>query len=333
VIILLLLLFILVVVHIIAAVVATRVIAARIEDENPPEGVFAGRVGARVHLHELGTGSESRLPILLLHGATSNARDMVCALGTDLARNRRVIAPDRPGHGWSDRPGGRFDASPARQAEIIVEALKQRGVERFVVVGHSWAGALAATLALDHPRQVAGLVILSGATHPWAGGVNWYYRLSAMPVLGSLFVHTVMTPVGSWGLRKSADEAFIPHAGPPDYIRRSAASLVLRPKEFRWNGQDVADLKAFLARQSPRYGNIAVPTAIIADPDDHVVHTRIHAEPLSRQIAGAKLTLISGAGHQIHYTARQAVLAEIERIAARAEAPPRPRNDGLPLTA
>ena len=66
-------------------------------------------------------------PILLIHGATSNARDMLVALGPDLARRHRVIIPDRPGHGWSSRPGGRADASPARQAALIVEALDRLG--------------------------------------------------------------------------------------------------------------------------------------------------------------------------------------------------------------
>jgi pimeloyl-ACP methyl ester carboxylesterase len=329
---LLLLLLILLGVHVLAAIVATAIVAARIEEENPPEGVFAEVTGGRLHLYELGTGDPDRLPIVLLHGATSNARDMVHALGADLARHRRVIAVDRPGHGWSDRPGGRRDASPARQAELIMEALRRRGVERFTVAGHSWAGSLAAHLALAYPSEVAGLVILSGATHPWPGGINWYYRLSAMPVLGRIFVHTVMTPVGSWGLSKSAAEAFIPHPGPADYARKTAAALVLRPREFRWNGQDVADLKAFLMREAPRYGEIRVPTAIIADPADHVVHTRVHAEPLSRMIIGAKLTLTSGAGHQIHYTAKETVLAEIERVAGEAEARLRPGDGNLPLT-
>ncbi|MDQ0396085.1 alpha/beta fold hydrolase [Labrys monachus] len=317
---LLLLLFVLVGVHLLAVIMATAIIAARIEEENPPEGVFVEVPGGRLHLYDLGATDADRLPILLLHGATSNARDMVHALGADLARRRRVIAVDRPGHGWSDRPGGRGDASPAQQAALIMAALRRHGIGRFVVVGHSWAGSLAAHFALDYPREVAGLVVLAGATHPWPGGINWYYRLAAMPVLGRIFVHTVMTPVGAWGLSKSAAEAFVPHPGPADYVRKSAAALVLRPKEFRWNGQDVADLKAFLRQQAPRYGDIAVPTAILADPADPVVHTGIHAEPLSRMVPHARLTLLAGAGHQIHYTAKAAVLAEIERVAAEAEA-------------
>jgi len=317
---LLLFLLILVIAHILGAIQATNVIAARIAEENPPEGVFEPITKGRLHLFDLGMGhGNQRLPILLLHGATSNARDMVYGLGEDLARGRRVIAPDRPGHGWSGRPGGKRDASPAEQVKLIAQALKQRGIERFIVVGHSLAGSLATNFALEHKDKVAGLVVLSGATHPWPGGINWYYRLAATPVLGRLFVHTVMTPVGSWGLQKSVEEAFIPGTGPVDYIRRTSAALVLRPREFRWNGQDVAVLKSFLEVQCKRYGEIKVPTAIMADPNDHVVSTSFHAQALHRQVEGSKLTLIPGAGHQIHYVAKEAVLAEIGRVAAAAD--------------
>jgi pimeloyl-ACP methyl ester carboxylesterase len=318
---LLLFLLILVVAHVLGTIQATNIIAARIAEENPPAGLFVPVAGGRMHLFDLGQGhGEHRLPILLLHGATSNARDMVYGIGEDLARTRRVIAVDRPGHGWSDRPKGNADASPAEQVKLIAEALSQRGVDRVVVVGHSLAGALAANFALEYKDRVAGLLVLSGATHPWPGGINWYYRLAAMPILGRIFVHTVMTPVGSWGLAKSAEEAFLPGAGPADYVGRTAAALVLRPKEFRWNGQDVAVLKAFLELQCPRYSEIKVPTTIIADPADHVVSSSFHTETLHRQIEGSKLILLPGAGHQIHYIAKDRVLSEIERLTSEAEA-------------
>ncbi|WP_448950174.1 alpha/beta fold hydrolase [Labrys neptuniae] len=317
---LLLFLGILLIAHLLGAIQATNVIAARIADENPPEGVFVPVPGGRLHLIDLGAGHGSeKLPVLLLHGATSNARDMVYGIGADLARQRRVIAIDRPGHGWSSRPNGRRDATTTAQAKLVMAALDQHGIDRFIVVGNSLAGSLATLLALDYKHRVAGLVVLAGATHPWPGGINWYYRLAAMPVLGRLFVQTVMTPVGSWGIKKSVEESFRPGEAPADYVRKASAALVLRPNEFRWNGQDVAALKACLAVQSPRYGEIAVPTAIVADPADHVVSTAIHAQALHRQVAGSRLTLVPGAGHQIHYTAKPEVLAEITRIAEEAD--------------
>jgi pimeloyl-ACP methyl ester carboxylesterase len=305
--------------HLIAAIIATRVIAARIEEENPPGGIFVPVEGSRLHLYDLNPAGEASEPaILLLHGATSNARDMLVALGPELAKRHRVIVPDRPGHGWSGRPGGARDATPARQAALIAEALDGVGVGRVVVVGHSLGGAVACAFALAHPARAAGLVLLAGVTHPWPGGIAWYYGLAAMPVLGALFVNTLMAPIGAWGLKTAAAGSFAPLDGPAGYAKQSAAALVLRPQEFRWNAQDVAALKAAVTEQAPCYGEISVPTAIVASEDDNVVSTTIHARAIARLIGGARLTVLEGYGHQIHYTAKDLVLAEIERLAEEA---------------
>jgi pimeloyl-ACP methyl ester carboxylesterase len=307
--------------HLVAAIIATRVIAARIEEQNPPGGTFVPVAGGRIHLYDIpAMGEPTGPPILLVHGATSNARDLLVALGPALSRHHRVIAVDRPGHGWSDRPDGRADASPAQQASLIAEALDRLGVGRVIVVGHSLAGAAVTSFALDHKEHTAGLVLLSAVTHPWPGGITWYYALAATPVLGDLFVDTVMTPIGAWGLEAAVAGSFAPAKGPADYAAATGAALVLRPDEFRWNGQDVAALKAFVTAQAPRYGEIRVPTAVLASEEDSVVSTVIHARTIAAQIAGARLTVLQGKGHLIHYTATDIVLAEIERVAAAAAA-------------
>jgi pimeloyl-ACP methyl ester carboxylesterase len=306
-------------VHLVAAIVATRVIAARVEEENPPGGLLVPVEGSRLHLYDLNPEGEAAGPaILLLHGATSNARDMLTALGPELAQRHRVIVPDRPGHGWSGRPGGRRDASPARQAALVADALDAIGAGPVVVVGHSLAGAVACAFALGHPTRTAGLVLLAGVTHPWPGGIAWTYALAAMPVVGALFVNTVMAPIGAWGLKAAAAGSFAPLDGPAGYAKESAAALVLRPWEFRWNAQDVAALKTAVATQAPRYGEIRVPTAIVASEDDSVVSTAIHARAIARQVEGARLTVLQGYGHQVHHVAKGVVLAEIKRIAEEA---------------
>src|SRR6516162_2698115 len=155
--------------------VLTVLEAARIEAAHPAAGQFVEVEGGRLHVLELGpAGHEERPPIVMVHGASGNLNDLRVALGDRLARNRRVILVDRPGHGWSDRPGGVTDASPARQAALILEALDRMGVERFVLLGHSLGGAVASALALAWPDRLAGLILLAPVTHPWKGNIDWY---------------------------------------------------------------------------------------------------------------------------------------------------------------
>src|SRR5262252_2409808 len=145
-----------------AARAMTVLAAARIEAAHPACGRLVEVEGGKLHVLELGASTPSdQLPIVLVHGASGNLNDLRLALGDHLARNRRVILIDRPGHGWSDRPGGVADATPGRQAALIMEALDCMGVGRFVLLGHSLGGAVAAALALAWPDRLAGLVLLA----------------------------------------------------------------------------------------------------------------------------------------------------------------------------
>ncbi|MGA0533494.1 alpha/beta fold hydrolase [Hansschlegelia sp. KR7-227] len=257
-------------------------------------------------------------PLLLLHGASGNLKDLQESIGRRLAVRHRVILVDRPGHGRSDRLGGREMSSPARQADAIAQALDALGVGRVVVVGHSWSGALATNLALDHPSHVAGLVVLSGATHPYPGGAAWYNEIAATPLLGPIFVATLVRPIGERRFEDGVASTFRPKAPPPGYLERTDAKLLLRPSEFEANAEDLVDLKPFLVRQAPRYGAIRAPTTIITSDKDDVVSPELHSRALRRQIRGSKLVVIPGVGHMPHWNATDRVVAEIEAVVAKA---------------
>lgn len=309
---------ILVVAGVVTAVM-TLIIAAR----HPPQGRFVEVEGGRLHLVERGpTSGRPAGTVLLLHGASTNQADMMLTLGDRLAERYRVVAVDRPGHGWSDRPGGRADASPARQATLLRQALDVIGVSKAIVVGHSLAGAAAANLALDHAELVCGLVLLAPATHPWPGGVTWYYTPATAPGLGWLFTHTVTLPIGLAVLDDVIDTVFAPQRPPRDYIERAATRLVLRPRAFRANAEDVKALLPFVREQSRRYGEITAPTVIVTGDADTIVSPKIHSAALAREIADAKLIVLPGVGHVPQVAAPDLVIAEIDRLAGPTRDPP-----------
>ncbi|MGH9095063.1 MAG: alpha/beta fold hydrolase, partial [Acidimicrobiales bacterium] len=94
--------------------------------------------------------------VLLLHGQPGRARDWhrVQARLTDSCR---VLIPDRLGYG---RTGGRA-AGFAANADACLALLDRLGVDRAVVAGHSWAGAVALALAEHHRDRVAGLALVA----------------------------------------------------------------------------------------------------------------------------------------------------------------------------
>jgi pimeloyl-ACP methyl ester carboxylesterase len=290
-----------------------------IERANPPTGRFVDvaldGVGGRLHIVELGAADAP--PILLLHGASGNLADMRYALGEKLAQRYRVILVDRPGHGWSDRPGGAGNALPSSQAALLHQALTKLGVTRPIVLGHSWSGALATAYTLAYPDEVRGLVLLAPVTHPWPGGIGWINDVVAFPFIGPFIAHTLILPIGYFLLGPGVAAVFSPDTPPPGYNARTAVAMLLRPREFIANAQDLSFLKDVVRAQAPRYGEVKVPTAIIAGDKDPVVYTDIHSRAIARQVPQATLTVLPGTGHMVHYVATDRVIETIDTIAGK----------------
>lgn len=296
-----------------AGAVITFIGARLIARAQPPRGRFVDVGGLRQHLVEL--GADAGLPIVLLHGAGCNLEDMRLALGKRLAARHRVILVDRAGLGWSDRQGRRGN-SPAYQAAMLRDVLDRLGVERAIIVGHSWGGALAAAFALDYPERVAGLALLAPPLFPHMRSMTWLYALFATPILGWLYAYTLALPLGAPFIGIGLGSAFLPQLPPSGYVKSTAAMLLLRPKTFLANARDVAGLKSSLAAQAARYGALAVPTVILTGSHDLVVSPRHHAEALAAAAPHAKLVVLPGIGHMLHHVAAERVVDEIEALIA-----------------
>ena len=295
----------------IASAIGTAWIARRY----PPTGRFIAVAGGRLHVLELGDATDT-VPVVLLHGASGNLEDMRLSLGTRLARNHRVILIDRPGHGWSERPGGDADAALARQAALVAQVLDRLGVSRAIILGHSFAGAVVTAFALSFPQRVAGLALLAPVTHPWTGGIAWFYTLAALPIIGPLFARTIVLPAALPFLEPLCLPVFAPQPMPEHYAHRAAVALLLRPSAFLANARDVAQLLAEVTRQSPRYAEIAAPTVIITGDRDTIVSPTIHSKALAATLPRAKLIVLEGVGHAVQHVAAELVVAEIEKLSA-----------------
>jgi pimeloyl-ACP methyl ester carboxylesterase len=297
-----------------AGAVITLIGSRLIERAHPPRGRLIAIDGLHQHVVELGAdASTGAPPIVLLHGAGCNLEDMQLALGERLAARHRVILVDRAGLGFSERKGRR-GSSPAYQAAMLRDVLDRLGVDRAIVVGHSWGGALAASFALDHPRRAAGLVLLAPPLYPMFRSMTWLYAAFATPIAGWLYARTLALPFGVLFIGLALSSAFLPQLPPRGYVKRSAALLLLRPATFLANARDVANLKRNLAPQVARYCALAVPTIIITGDRDMVVAPRHHALAFAAAVPGAKLVVLPGIGHMVHHVAADRVIAEIEKL-------------------
>ena len=284
----------------------------RIEQEYPPLGRFLEIDGIRLHFVEAGRGA----PVVLIHGASSTLRDFVASLLPLLARNHRVVAFDRPGYGYSERPAGAW-LDPTRQAKLIGRALAAIGVEKPVLVGHSWGGSLVLAYLLETPQQLAGGVLLGGVSHPWRGGVAWVRRVAGVRVVGDLFARTLVYPLGRFLLDRAVAEVFSPEPVPPRYVERTGVALALRSHSFLADAEDVRELSPYLRQQSQRYADIERPLLLISGDADDVVPPCNHAARLIKQVRRAELVYAQNAGHALHHTRSEWVATLIGNFAER----------------
>ena len=114
--------------------------------------------GLRMHIRKW--GGEGR-PVVLLHGLASTCRiwDFVAPI---LARDFAVIAVDQRGHGDSGKPDHGYDF--ASVGGDVAAMLEGRGIERPVLVGHSWGADVALELAVARPEMLQGIVFVDGGT-------------------------------------------------------------------------------------------------------------------------------------------------------------------------
>lgn len=294
----------------------TSFATASAEAKHPPTGRFFDLPGGRLHLVDSGSPFEGAPVIVLIHGASSLHADLFGVLGPRLSAHARVIAVDRPGHGWSDRLGGREMASPALQGAAMHAALAAMGVSEAVLLAHSLAGAAALSMSLSFPDMVCGLVLLGAVSHPWPDrSITWYYRPASKPLLGPLFTRLLAIPAGTLVLDQSVDGVFAPQAAPPGYAESAQVRLVLRPATFVANAEDVSVLCDFVEAQAPRYGEIAVPVVAIAGQDDTVVWTDIHSRALVQQVQDGRLIALPGVGHMPHHAVPDLIAREALALA------------------
>jgi pimeloyl-ACP methyl ester carboxylesterase len=297
-----------------AGAVVTFIGARLIERAHRPRGRFIDVGGFRQHVIELGQAADPKnLPVVLLHGAAANLQDMNLALSSRLAARHRVILIDRPGFGHSNRET-QEGKSPAYQSSVLRVVLNQLGVDRAIIVGHSWGGTLALIFALDHPERVAGLVLVAAPTYPHMRYMTLHNKIFATP-LGWLFAHTLALPIGLLLIWLGVQGAFLPQKAPSRYVKRSAAMLILRPESLLANWTDVGGLDPFLREQVSRYSALSVPTVALNGDRDRLVRPELHAMKLAETVPIVKVEVLPGFGHMLHYDAADRIVAAVEEIA------------------
>ena len=283
----------------------TRTLAADAEARFPPLGRLVEVEGLRQHVLERGAGP----PVVFVHGAYGAMQDFTGALLERAAQRYRCVLWDRPGHGYSERPAGQVD--PGAQARLLLALVRELELERPLLVGFSYGGAVCLAAALEAPEALRGVVLVNAPSHPWPDPLGFEHRVGQVPVLGPLLSETLAAPLGRFRAGQAVQRAFDPLPVSPRFAA-SPLPLALRPASYRANTQDMALLKPFLRAQAPRYGELRVPVRALVATGDKVVSPTLHLPQLERAAPDCSHVRVEGAGHQLLYTHPELVLSTID---------------------
>jgi magnesium chelatase accessory protein len=155
---------------------------------NRNASVFVEAAGIRWHVQRMGEGPS----LLLIHGtgaATHSWRDMLPLL----ARHFSVVAPDLPGHGFTQSPPSYRLSLPGMAADLGIQ-LRKLEVRPEITVGHSAGAAIAARMCLARRTAPRLLIALNGAFMPFGGIANHLFS----PLANLLVLNPLVPRVFAW---------------------------------------------------------------------------------------------------------------------------------------
>jgi pimeloyl-ACP methyl ester carboxylesterase len=253
--------------------------------------------------------------VVLIHGNAVTGSDWNTSGVADLLlHEHRVIIFDRPGFGYSERPRGRMWTA-TQQAELLYKALRQMGIEKPVVVGHSWGTMVAFELAAHHQADTAGLVLVSGYYFWTLRPDVLLVAAGAVPLLGDILRYTISPLLGQLQMPLLQWAMFSPARVPDRFLAEYSPAMALRPSQIRATSVDgVLMIPGALALRDD-YKNLTLPVVIIAGDGDKVVFKR-RSERLAASIRNSALRIIKGAGHMVHHFAPKQVAQAVDDVIA-----------------
>lgn len=240
------------------------------------------------------------VPLVFLHGFLSN-KSCWDGLISLLAQDYRCIALDLLGFGASSKPQIRYDV-PTMVA-FVVEFLKGMGIDRALIIGHSfgaWVGAATALHTLDNldnsnnPNnsdnlQIVGLGLIGAAgirDDSFCGKYDQYRPLLWATPLVDWALH-LATPLGKLTGRQAE----------LDKIRWFREELMANPAARSFVVDRIRPEDAVDTIEKEIY-RLHLPTLVIAGAEDETIPLW-HSQTYAQEIKGAKLVIIPKADHSL----------------------------------
>jgi magnesium chelatase accessory protein len=251
---------------------------------------FVEADGLRWHVQQMGQGPA----LLLLHGtgaSTHSWRD----LAPLLARDFTVVAPDLPGHGFTQAPPRRLLTLPGMTSGIGA-LMRTMDVHPRIIVGHSAGAAVMIRMTLDGLATPDGLASLNGALLPFRGAIGQFFS----PLAKLLFLNPLVPRVFAW---RAADPAAVERLIANTGSSIDDTGMALYRRLIGHPGHVAAALGMManwdlnpLLRDLPK---LQVPLLLVAGGEDRTISSE-QAFRIRDRVLSARVHYLRGLGHLAH---------------------------------
>ena len=246
--------------------------------------------GATLHFQEFGDASHPTL--LLIHGFTASAYVWNAVAPALASEGFHVVAVDLVGFGYSDKPSW-FDYTIASQARMVSRFMDRLGIGRATIVGSSYGGAVALTLALDYAERIEKLVLVDAVINDEATN-HPIMKLAKIPGVGEVLTPFLIDSKTFMKFRMQGTLAPVNH----HLITKDRIESIIRPLQAKdghyavlmsgrnWDANRIEE-DAHLVHH---------PTLVIWGEEDHVIPIRC-GESLYNSILNSRFVVFKDCGH------------------------------------
>ncbi|HEX8099464.1 MAG TPA: alpha/beta fold hydrolase [Actinomycetota bacterium] len=251
-------------------------------------------------------------PVVLLHGLGGSKVTWLPLVGP-LSERFRVVVPDLPGHGESEKV--RVDYSPRFYARVVRHLLDELGIEQAVVLGNSMGGRVALELALRSPARVASMTLLSASVP----GIRWRYLMGFTRVFPTEF-GAIPFPLREKWMETVLRRLFaVPGRLSPEAYNAAANEFIRVYRDPVARMAFFSSLRHILTEPpEPFFGSlrrIKHPTLILIGSNDRIVPPRLGVR-LAEHLPSSRLVILPNVGHVPQFEATNETLRELSSFLA-----------------
>ena len=251
-----------------------------------------------LHYRDEGAGDP---PIVFLHGWCDDA-SIWDAIVPEFSTAHRCLVPEMRGHGQSGMPSDHA-FFPEALSNDVVAICAAAGVERPVLVGHSFGGYLAAEIVRRHPGFACAVVVEDQALNIDSFGMEMR-QLEAV----------IRSPETHMAFREQLKRSLMPEATPPDVVEQVLATGLATPAEvglglwaalFEYSESELRERGEALMRAIG-----TIPALVLDRADAPEYHAML------RKLAPSVQVEVMTGSHWIHLEHRDAFIDRVQEFVA-----------------